>query len=123
MLRVLVVDDALFARTMMRDILEGSGRFRVVAEASTGADAIARYEEFRPDIVTMDVVMPGMSGIEACRQIVQDDPAATVVVCSALGQESSIVEAITAGARDFIVKPFSPERVLRTLKKAKQEIA
>ncbi len=121
-LRVLIVDDALFARSVMKDILEQSGLYKVIGEATTGIDAVTQYETLRPDLVTMDVVMPGMNGIEACRQIMAMDPFATVVVCSALGQESSVVEAITAGARDFLVKPVTPERVLRTLAKANEEI-
>jgi len=120
---VLIVDDALYTRTIIRDILEGSGRFRIVGEASTGAEAVARFREIKPDIVTMDLVMPGMSGIEACREILKEDPGATVVVCSALGQEAAVVEAITAGAADFIVKPFTPEQLLRTLSKAREAIA
>jgi two-component system chemotaxis response regulator CheY len=113
--RVLIVDDALFMRRMIRDILEGSKRYEVVGEAATGLEAVTRYQETCPDVVTLDVVMPGMDGIEACRQILQLDPAARVVICSALGQESMVLEAISAGARDFIVKPFAPERVLRVL--------
>jgi two-component system chemotaxis response regulator CheY len=113
--RVLIVDDALFMRRMIRDILEGSGRYEVVGEAATGLEAVTFFQETCPDVVTLDVVMPGMDGIEACRQILRADPGATVVICSALGQESMVLEAIAAGARDFIVKPFAPERVLSVL--------
>lgn len=123
MYRVLVVDDALYSRTLMRDILESSGRYQVVGEAATGSEAISRFESLRPDIVTMDVVMPGMNGIEACREILRMDPSVTVIICSALGQEGSVVEAIAAGAYDFLIKPLTPERVLRTLASVTEEIA
>jgi len=111
--RVLVVDDALYMRSMIRDILAGSGRFDVVGEAANGREAVERYVELKPDLVTMDIVMPELDGIEATREILSRNPLAVVVMCSALGQEALVIESIAAGAKDFIVKPFTPEKVLR----------
>jgi len=113
--RVLIVDDALFMRSMIRDILERSGRFCVVGEASNGIEALEMYRELRPDLVTMDIVMPEMDGIEATRAILRFHPGATVVICSALGQEDLVIESIAAGARDFIVKPFAADKVMQVL--------
>jgi len=112
---VLIADDALFMRSLIRGILEGSGRFDVVGEASTGPEVLEMYPRLRPAIVTMDVVMPGMNGIETTRRLLAIDPSACIVVCTALGQQSLVMDSITAGARDFIVKPFTDERVLRVL--------
>jgi two-component system chemotaxis response regulator CheY len=109
------VDDALFMRSMIRDILTGTGRFEVVGEASNGREAVDRFDELAPDLVTMDIVMPEMDGIEATKAILRGHPEATVVMCSALGQEALVIESIAAGAKDFIVKPFSPEKVLEVL--------
>jgi two-component system, chemotaxis family, chemotaxis protein CheY len=109
---VLVVDDASFMRSMIRDIF-ARGPFVVAAEAENGMEAIRLYQEVRPDLTTMDIVMPQMDGITALREIMRLDPAAKVVMCSALGQEALIAEAIEAGACDFIVKPFHPGRVLK----------
>ena len=114
-IRVLVVDDAVFMRSMIAEILTRTGRFEIVAEAANGHDAIQRFRELRPDLVTMDIVMPEMDGIEATKEILQIDPGATIVICSALGQESLVIESIAAGARDFIVKPFAPDKVLAVL--------
>lgn len=113
--RVLIVDDALFMRAMIRDILENSGRYTVVGEAANGEEAVLKYKEVRPEVVTMDIVMPQMDGIEACREIRKHDGKAKVVMCSALGQEPLVIESIAAGAKDFIVKPFSAEKVLKVL--------
>jgi len=113
--KVLIVDDAAFMRAMIGDILRGSGTFTVVGEAGTGAEAVTRYQELRPDLVTMDIVMPEMDGIEATRRILAADPAARIVMCSALGQEALVIESIAAGAKDFIVKPFTAEKVLRVV--------
>jgi two-component system chemotaxis response regulator CheY len=113
--KVLIVDDALFMRSMIRDILTGTGRFEVVGEASNGRQAVDLFQEIRPDLVTMDIVMPEMDGIEATKAILRENPDAAVVMCSALGQEALVIESIAAGARDFIVKPFSPEKVLDVL--------
>src|SRR5690349_6164067 len=114
--RVLIVDDAVFMRNMIRDIFT-SGGFEVVGEAANGLEAVERYKELRPDLTTMDIVMPFKSGIEATREIVRADPSAVVVMCSALGQESLVMEAIEAGASDFVVKPFKPEDVLAVVRK------
>ena len=111
-IKILVVDDAIFMRSMIRDIF-ARGPFVVAGEAENGVEAIRLYRELRPDLTTMDIVMPQMDGITALREIVRLDPAAKVVMCSALGQEALIAEAIEAGACDFIVKPFHPGRVLK----------
>ena len=115
MTRILVADDASFMRMMIREIVEDEG-YEVVGEASDGAEAVDRYRELHPDIVTMDIVMPRRSGIDAVRGIIELDPSACVVMCSALGQESLVSESLEAGARAFIVKPFKPESVLATLR-------
>jgi two-component system chemotaxis response regulator CheY len=114
--RVLIVDDAVYMRNMIREILSGAG-FEVVGEAGNGVEAVERWRELRPDVTTMDIVMPYRSGIEATREIVDREPGAVVVMCSALGQESLVMEAIEAGASDFIVKPFKPEEVLGVVRK------
>jgi two-component system chemotaxis response regulator CheY len=114
--RVLIVDDAIFMRNMIKDIFAGSG-FEVVGEASNGVEAIDKYQQLKPDLTTMDIVMPFKSGIEATREIVKQDRNAVIVMCSALGQESLVMEAIEAGASDFIVKPFRSEDVLAVVKK------
>ena len=113
--RVLIVDDAAFMRTMIADILQREGEFEVVGQASTGTEALERYRELRPTLVTMDIVMPGMDGIEATRAIIKEDPDARIVMCSALGQEARVIESIAAGAKDFIVKPFTAEKVIRVM--------
>jgi two-component system chemotaxis response regulator CheY len=109
---VLVVDDASFMRSMLRDIF-ARGPFVVTGEAENGEEAIRLYQELHPNLTTMDIVMPQMDGITALREILGLDPGAKIVMCSALGQEALITEAIEAGARDFIVKPFHPGRVLK----------
>lgn len=114
---VLVCDDAVFMRTMLGDILQQAG-FTVVGEADSGAKAVAKYKELRPDLVTMDIIMPDMGGIEAVREITTFDPDAKVVMCSAMGQQALVVEAIEAGAKDFVVKPFQPSRVLDSVQRA-----
>ena len=113
--KVLIVDDAAFMRTMIADILQREGEFEVVGQASTGTEALERYRELRPTLVTMDIVMPGMDGIEATRAIIKEDPEARIVMCSALGQEALVIESIAAGAKDFIVKPFTAEKVIRVV--------
>lgn len=113
--RVLIVDDAMFMRAMIRDILVNSGRYEVVGEATNGLECVERFSTLRPDLVTMDIVMPQMDGIEATREILKANPTAKVVMCSALGQEALVIESIAAGAKDFIVKPFSAEKVLKVL--------
>jgi len=113
---VLVCDDAIFMRTMITDILRESG-FDVVGEAETGAQAVEKYKQLRPDLVTMDIVMPDMGGIDAVREITRFDAAARILMCSAMGQQGLVVEAIQAGAKDFVVKPFQPSRVLEALQR------
>lgn len=113
-IKIMVVDDAIFMRSMLRDIF-ARGPFVIAGEAENGLEAVRMYHELRPDLTTMDIVMPQMDGITALREIVRLDPDAKVVMCSALGQEALIAEAIEAGARDFIVKPFQPSRVLRVV--------
>ncbi|MEO8450957.1 MAG: response regulator [Gemmatimonadota bacterium] len=114
--RVLVCDDAIFMRTMIADILTQAG-FEVVGEAETGEQAIEKYRQLKPDLVTMDIVMPAMGGIEAVREICKEDPEAKVLMCSAMGQQALVVEAIQAGAKDFVVKPFQPSRVLEAVQR------
>ena len=114
--RVLICDDAIFMRTMLGDILQQAG-FEVVGEAETGAQAVERYNQLHPDLVTMDIVMPDMGGIDAVREITQKDPTARVLMCSAMGQQALVVEAIQAGAKDFVVKPFQPSRVLEAVQR------
>jgi two-component system chemotaxis response regulator CheY len=116
-LRILVVDDAAFMRMMIKDILIKHG-FEVVGEATNGLEAILRYKELAPDLVTMDITMPEMDGIAAVKQIKKMDPNARVIMCSAMGQQAMVLEAIQAGARDFIVKPFQADRVLDAVRKA-----
>jgi len=116
MARILVADDASFMRQMIREIVEEEGH-EVVAEASDGIEAIEQFKKHHPDVVTMDIVMPRRSGIDAVKGIIEVDPTACVVMCSALGQETLVQEALQAGARDFIVKPFKPDAVTATLRK------
>jgi two-component system chemotaxis response regulator CheY len=114
--RVLVADDAAFMRQMIREILEAEG-LEVVGEAVDGVEAIDQFSKLHPDLVTMDIVMPRRSGIDAVKGILELDPHARIVMCSALGQETLVMEALQAGARDFIVKPFKPDNVIATLAK------
>jgi two-component system chemotaxis response regulator CheY len=116
MARILVADDASFMRQMIREILEAEGH-EVVGEASDGVEALEEYERLKPDLVTMDIVMPRCSGLDAVRGIMKVDKDARVVMCSALGQEALVTEALEAGATDFIVKPFKPDSVVATLNK------
>lgn len=118
--RVLIVDDAIFMRNMIKDIFV-SGGFDVVGEAANGLEAVEKYKELKPDLTTMDIVMPFKSGIEATREIMKADAAAVIIMCSALGQESLVMEAIEAGASDFIVKPFKSEDVLTVVRKVAGE--
>lgn len=114
--KVLIVDDAMFMRNMIAEIFNGKKYkeedYLVVAEAENGIEAVEKYKEHNPDIVTMDIVMPEMTGIEALKEIMGMDSDANVIMCSALGQDSLVMEALDAGAKDFIVKPFQPEKVL-----------
>ena len=116
MARILVADDAAFMRQMIREIVEAEGH-EVVAEASDGVEAVDQFKAHHPDLVTMDIVMPRRSGIDAVKGILEIDSTACVVMCSALGQETLVTEALQAGARDFIVKPFKPDSVVKTVNK------
>jgi two-component system chemotaxis response regulator CheY len=117
MARVLITDDAAFMRMMIRNILSQNGH-DVVGEASNGAEAIEQYGALKPDVCTMDITMPEKDGIAALKDILAADPAARVVMCSALGQEAKVIESIRSGAKDFIVKPFQQDRVLSAIEKA-----
>nr|WP_277351333.1 response regulator [Bacillus sp. RO1] len=113
---VLVVDDAKFMRLTIGNILTKSNH-TVIGEAENGRDAVSLFRDHQPDLVTMDITMPEMNGIEAVREIVKDYPKAKIIMCSAMGQQRLIVEAIEAGAKDFIVKPFDEGRVLEAVKR------
>lgn len=115
--RVLIVDDAAFMRMMIKDILSKNG-YDVVGEAENGAVAVEKYKDLKPDLVTMDITMPDMDGIAAVRAIKAHDAAAKIIMCSAMGQQAMVIDAIQAGAKDFIVKPFQPERVIEAVSKA-----
>jgi two-component system chemotaxis response regulator CheY len=117
MARVLVVDDAAFMRKMVGDALVKGGH-EVVGEAGNGVEAVARFQELKPDLMTLDITMPEKDGLSALAEIVAADPSARVVMCSALGQESKVLEAIKLGAKDFVVKPFQPDRVIEAVGKA-----
>ncbi|MBQ7703944.1 MAG: response regulator [Selenomonadaceae bacterium] len=116
-IRVLVVDDAAFMRMMVKDILTKNG-YDVVGEAENGMKAVEKYSELHPDLTTMDITMPEMDGISAVKAIRKIDPNAKIIMCSAMGQQAMVIEAIQAGARDFIVKPFQADRVLEAVRKA-----
>lgn len=114
--RVMIVDDAVFMRMMLKDILEKNG-FEIVAEAANGIEAVEGYKKHTPDLVTMDVTMPEMDGVTALRHIMAYDSNAKIIVCSAMGQQAMVIDAVKAGAKDFIVKPFNAERVLQSISK------
>lgn len=114
---ILIVDDAAFMRMMIKDILTKNG-FQICGEAENGAVAVNIYSELKPDLTIMDITMPEMDGIEAVKRIKAKDPSAKIIMCSAMGQQAMVIDAIQAGARDFIVKPFQPERVIEAVKKA-----
>ena len=114
--RILIADDAQFMRQTLKQILESNG-YDVVGEASDGVQSVALYQELHPDIVAMDLTMPEMGGIDALRAIRAADPSANVVMCTSLGQKAMVIEAMQAGAKDFIEKPFRPERVVDALRK------
>ncbi|WP_028058562.1 response regulator [Candidatus Solirubrobacter pratensis] len=117
MARILVVDDAAFMRKMVSDVLTQGGH-EVVGEAGNGQEAIARFHELKPELTTLDITMPEKDGLSALKEIVQLDPGARVIMCSALGQESKVLESIKLGAKDFVVKPFQADRVLEAVAKA-----
>ncbi|RKX45990.1 MAG: two-component system response regulator [Thermotogae bacterium] len=114
--KVLIVDDAAFMRMLLKDIITKAG-YEVVGEAGNGVEAVQKYKELKPDMVTMDITMPQMDGIQAIKEIKKIDPDAKIIVCSAMGQQAMVVEAIQAGAKDFIVKPFQHSRVVEALTK------
>jgi two-component system chemotaxis response regulator CheY len=114
--KVLIVDDAAFMRMMIKEILTKNG-YSVVGEASDGVQAVEKYKELGPDLVTMDITMPEMDGITALKEIKKFDPNARVIMCSAMGQQAMVIDAIQAGAKDFIVKPFQADRVIEAIKK------
>ncbi|MBM7647120.1 two-component system chemotaxis response regulator CheY [Bacillus ectoiniformans] len=114
--RILVVDDAAFMRMMIKDILSKNG-FEVVGEAADGAQAVEKYRELKPDLVTMDITMPEKDGISALKDIKAEDPNAKIIMCSAMGQQAMVIDAIQAGAKDFIVKPFQADRVIEAISK------
>ncbi|KQX69180.1 two-component system chemotaxis response regulator CheY [Paenibacillus sp. V4I3] len=114
--RILIVDDAAFMRMMIRDILSKNG-YEVCGEANDGAQAIEKYKELKPDLITMDITMPEMDGIQALKEIKKIEPTAKVIMCSAMGQQAMVIDAIQAGAKDFIVKPFQADRVIEAIKK------
>lgn len=113
---ILLVDDAAFMRMMLKDILVKSG-YNVVGEAENGLQAIDKYAECKPDLVIMDITMPEMDGIQAAKSIKQNNSDALIIMCSAMGQQAMVIEAIQAGAKDFIVKPFQADRVIEAVKK------
>jgi len=117
MAKVLVVDDALFMRKVVSDAIVAGGH-EVVGEASNGAEAVDRFRELRPDVTTLDITMPEKDGLAALREIIALDPAARVIMCSALGQESKVLEAMKAGAKYFVVKPFDESRLIAAVNKA-----
>ena len=112
--KILLVDDASFMRKMIKDTLIKNG-YTEVFEAVDGADAVEKFGEIGPDLVVMDITMPNMDGLEALKAIRAKDGSANVVMCSAMGQESMVMDAVRSGAKDFIVKPFKPDRVLKTV--------
>jgi two-component system chemotaxis response regulator CheY len=117
MARVLVVDDAAFMRKMVSDALAKGGH-EIVGEAGNGVEAISQFQALKPDLMTLDITMPEKDGLAALADIMAADPSAKVVMCSALGQESKVLEAIKLGAKDFVVKPFQPDRVIEAVGKA-----
>lgn len=115
--RILIVDDAAFMRMMIKDILI-KNNFEVVGEAQDGAEAVEKYKELTPDLVTMDITMPEKDGITALKEIKDINPEARIVMCSAMGQQAMVIDAIQAGAKDFIVKPFQSDRVIEAIEKS-----
>ncbi|MGC8971028.1 MAG: response regulator [bacterium] len=114
--KILIVDDAAFMRMMLKNILSQNG-YEIIGEASNGLEAVNLYKELKPDLVTMDITMPEMDGITAVKEIKKIDPEARIIMCSAMGQQAMVIESIQAGAKDFVVKPFQPDRVLEAVRK------
>ena len=115
-INILIADDLQFIKLVLRDLVEKAG-FRVVGEASNGEEAVELFQDKRPDVVLMDITMPKMDGLTALKKILKIDPGANIIMCSALGQQTLIVQALQMGAKDFVVKPFRPERVINSIKK------
>ncbi|SES79382.1 response regulator [Anaerobranca gottschalkii] len=115
--KIMIVDDAAFMRMMIKDILVKNG-YEVVGEAANGVEAVEKYKELKPDLVTMDITMPEMDGVTALKEIKKIDPNAKVIMCSAMGQQAMVIDAIQSGAKDFIVKPFQNDRVIEAVRKA-----
>ena len=113
---ILICDDAAFMRMMIKDILTENG-YNIAGEAENGAKAVEKYNELKPDLVLMDITMPEMDGIQALKKIKETDPNASVIMCSAMGQQAMVIESIQSGAKDFIVKPFQADRVLEAVQK------
>lgn len=114
--RVLITDDALFMRVTLKNILTKGG-YEIAGEAANGVESVELYKQTKPDLVTMDITMPEMDGISAVKEIKKHDPQANVIMCTAMGQKNMVMEAVAAGAKDFIVKPFQPEKVLEAIQK------
>lgn len=114
--RILIVDDSSFMREMLGDIFTGAG-YEIAGEAADGKETLDRYRAVKPDLVTMDIVMPEINGIEAVKQLIQEDPKAKVLMVSAMGQQALIKEALQAGAKGFVVKPFNPEKVIEEVRR------
>jgi len=114
--KVLIVDDAMFMRKMLGDMLKKEG-YEIIAEAEDGQDAVEKFKEYKPDLVTMDIIMPDMSGIDAVKEIIKIDPNAKIIMVSAMGHQTLVIEAIQAGAKDYVVKPFQPSRVLEAVQR------
>ena len=113
---ILICEDAAFMRMMIKDILTKNG-YNIAGEAENGAKAVEKYAELKPDLVLMDITMPEMDGIEALKKIKASDPGASVIMCSAMGQQAMVIESIQSGAKDFIVKPFQADRVIEAVQK------
>lgn len=114
--RILIVDDAAFMRMMLKDILTKNG-YEVCGEGVNGKEAVSKYKELNPDLVTLDITMPEMTGLDALKEIMKMDPNAKVIMCSAMGQQAMVIDAIQSGGKDFIVKPFQADRVVEAVKK------
>jgi len=114
--RIIIADDAAFMRMMLKNILTAGG-YEVVAECQNGREAVEKYRELKPDLVISDMVMPEMGGIDTIKQVIAEYPQANILICSAIGQQALVIEAIQAGAKDYIVKPFDQTNVLETVKK------
>ena len=117
MKRILLVDDSMVMRKILSDILTANG-YEICGEAADGVDAVRKYNELKPDLVTMDITMPNMDGIAALRKIKENNPDANCIMCSSMGQEPLLIEAVQCGAKDFIIKPFKADKILRAVRHA-----